>query len=158
MTEKTSSSPSLKHIGTYKAAAQHRLNSKIQAQLTSIPYEIGMPLPRSQQCINVSLEKKGKGKIPADMRTIWLIEADFNAGAKIHFVKRMMNTTALSNGLIPESQYAKKQSRSIEAAIVKVLFFDILRQTRSPGVFSPVIFTNILTEWPIRFAHWLCSD
>ena len=62
MTEKTSSSPSLKHIGTYKAAAQHRLNSKIQAQLTSIPYEIGMPLPRSQQCINVSLEKKGKGK------------------------------------------------------------------------------------------------
>lgn len=153
MTEKTSSSPSLKHIGTYKAAAQHRLNSKIQAQLTSIPYEIGMPLPRSQQCINVSLEKKGKGKIPADMRTIWLIEADFNAGAKIHFVKRMMNTTALSNGLIPESQYAKKQSRSIEAAIVKVLFFDILRQTRSPGVF----FASDLHQCFDRMAHPVCS-
>ena len=142
MTEKTSSSPSLKHIGTYKAAA-----------LTSIPYEIRKPLPRSKQCINVSLEKKGKGRKPSDMRTIWLIEADFNAGAKIHFVKSMMNNTALSNGLIPDSQYAKKHSRSIEAAIVKVLFFDLLQQTRSPGIF----FASDLHQCFDRMAHPVCS-
>lgn len=153
MTERTSSSPSMKHIGTYKAATKNKINARIQAQLTSIPYEIGRPLPRSKQCINVSLEKKGKGRTPSDMRTIWLIEADFNAGAKVHFVRRMINNTALGHNLVPESQYAKQQSRSIEAATIKVIFFDILRQTRSPGVF----FASDLHQCFDRMAHPVCS-
>ena len=79
------------------------------------------------------ISTKGKGITPGDMRTIWLMEVDVNAGAKIHFVKRMMNETAIPNGLILVSQYAKKYNKAMEAAIVKVLFFDYLRQTRNQG-------------------------
>ena len=135
MKGKVSSSPSGRHVGTYKAAATHQINSKIQAAMISLPYEMGRPLPRTTQCINVSLLKKGKGITPADMRTIWLMEADLNAGAKMHFVSRMMNTTARTKKLIPASQYAKKGSKAIEAAVVKILYFDILRQNKSPGIF-----------------------
>ena len=153
MKERVSSSRSTRHIGTYKAAALHNTNAKIQATMLSIPYETGVPLERTTNNINVSLLKKGKGIRPKDLRTIWLLEADFNAGAKIHFVKRMMNETAISNTLIPASQYAKKNDKAIEAALVKVLFFDYLRQTRKPGV----IFASDLMQCFDRMAHPVCS-
>ena len=150
--EKVSSSPSQMHIGTYKAALANKVNAEVQAQLLSIPYEIGHPLPRTTNCINVSLQKKGKGIAPGDLRTIWLLEADLNAGARIHFVKRMMNDTALSNDLLPLSQYSKKGSKATEAAIVKVLYFDLLRQTRQPGVFL----ASDLHQCFDRMAHPVC--
>ena len=99
------------------------------------------------------LKKQGKGITPSDLRTILLMEADLNAGAKIHFVKRMMNETAIKHNLIPPSQYAKKNSRAIEAALIKVLFFDYLRQTRKPGV----IFASDLMQCFARMAHPVCS-
>ena len=58
----------------------------VQSKFTSLPYELGFPLPRTTQCTNVSLLKKGKDIAPADLRTIWLMEADLNTGAKLHFV------------------------------------------------------------------------
>ena len=154
MNEKVSSSPSKRHIGTYKAAALHPINAHVQAEMLSLPYETGTPLPRTTNCINVSLMKKGKGITPSDMRTIWLMEADLNAGAKIHFVKRMVNETAIGNGLIPASQYAKKHSRAIEAAIVKILFFDYLRQTRKPGI---MFASDLMHAWHTQCAHWFHS-
>ena len=63
------------------------------------------------------------------------MEADLNTGAKLHFVSRMINQTALSNNAIQESQYAKKGSRAIEAALVKILYFDHIRQNKQPGIF-----------------------
>lgn len=153
MDEKIVSSPSGRHIGTYKATSIHPTNSVIQARLTSLPFELGIPLPRTTQCINVSLLKKGKGITPADLRTIWLLEADFNAGAKIHWVKRMMNETGIGKGLIPDSQYAKRGNKAIEAALVKVLFFDHIRQNKQPGI----IFASDLMQCFDRMAHPVCS-
>ena len=81
------------------------------------------------------------------------MEADVNAGAKVHFVHRMMNKTAIHHQLIPESQYAKKGWKAIEAALVKMLFFDYLRQTRKPGVF----FASDLMQYFDRMTHPVCS-
>lgn len=153
MDEKIVSSPSGRHIGTYKATSRHNKNSEIQARLTSLPFELGIPLPRTTQCINVSLQKKGKGIKPSDLRTIWLLEADFNSAAKIHWVSRMMNGTAITNKLIPDSQYAKRGSRAIEAALVKVLFFDHIRQNKKPGI----IIASDLMQCFDRMAHPVCS-
>ena len=69
MNEKIISSPSGRHIGTYNVTSTHNKNSIIQAHLTSLPFELSIPLPRTSQCINVSLLKKGKGITPADLRT-----------------------------------------------------------------------------------------
>ena len=117
------SSPSGRHIGTYKAISRHSSNSEIQACMTRLPFELGLPLHRTSQYINVSLLKKGKDITPKDLRTIWLLKADFHSAAKIHWVARMMNDTAINNNLIRDSQYAKRGSKAIEAAVVKVLFF-----------------------------------
>lgn len=95
MNEKTVSSPSGRHIGTHKATSTHPQHSNIQARMTSLPFELGIPLKRTSQCTNVSLLKKGKGITPSDLRTIWLLEADFNSGTKIHWVTRMMNDLSL---------------------------------------------------------------
>lgn len=153
MKEKVSSSASGRHIGTYKAAAKDPYNAFIQAEMMSIPYEVGTPFPRTTNCINVSLLKKGKGITPSDLRPIWLMEADVNAGTKIQIVKRMMNETAIQNNLIPTSQYAKKNNKAIETVIVKVLFFDYLRQTRKPGIFI----ASDLMQCFDRMSHPVCS-
>ena len=81
------------------------------------------------------------------------MEADLNAGAKIHWVSRMMNETALCNNLIPESQYAKRGSKAIEAGIVKILFFDHIRQNKQPGI----LFASDLMQCFDRMAHPVCS-
>lgn len=153
MDEKIVSSPSGRHIGTYKAISLHPHNVTIQSRMTSLPYELGYPLPRTTQCINVSLLKKGKGCTPADLRTIWLMDADLNAGSKLHFVSRMINGTVLTNNEIQPSQYAKRGSKAIEAALVKILYFDHIRQNKIPRVF----FASDLMQCFDRMAHPVCS-
>ena len=64
-----------------------------------------------------------------------------------------MNKMAITNDFIPASQYAKKNSKVIEAVLVKVLFFDYLRQTRKPEV----IFASDLMQCFDRMAHPVCS-
>ena len=67
-----------------------------------------------------------------ELRTIVLLEADFNTGTKLIFNKRMLDN-ARQHNLIPDSQYLRKGTRSIEAAIFKRLFFVLLRLQRRPG-------------------------
>ena len=74
MEEQVSSSPSTRHIGTYKADTSNKTNAMVQAEMTSIPCETGFPLSRTTNCVNVSLLKKGKGITPSDLRTIWRME------------------------------------------------------------------------------------
>ena len=64
-----------------------------------------------------------------------------------------MNTIAMNYKQIPDSQYAKKGCKAIEAALVKVLFFDYLRQSRKRGVF----FAIDLMQCFDRIAHPVCS-
>ena len=132
--EKTSSSMSNRHIGTYKALTNDIASLRIINGVSSMAYEMGVTLPRWENDLDVTLIKK-TGKIrPSEFRTIGTLEADFNQGATLHFSKRMMST-AMSNSLIPSSQYATKGNRAIEAAVVKVLYFDYLRINKRQGAF-----------------------
>ena len=79
--------------------------------------------------------RKVKAALLQILETIWLTEIDLNAGSKIHFVSWMINSTALQHNAIQPSEYAKKGSKAIEAVIVKILYFDQLRQNKKPGFF-----------------------
>ena len=57
MNGKVSSSKSTRHIGTYKDVCLNETNANIQAHMLSLPYETGVPLPRTTNCINVSFKK-----------------------------------------------------------------------------------------------------
>ena len=132
--EKTSSSMSQRHIGTYKAMATDQQIMQIINGIGNMAYNTGIALERWTNDLDVSLLKRPNKIRPEDLRTIGQLEADFNQQASMHFSKRMIDT-GIEHNEIPESQYAKKGCRSIEAAIVKIMFFDHLRMNRKQGAF-----------------------
>ena len=66
------------------------------------------------------------------LRAILLMEADFNMFNRIIFGNRMLDL-AHERGLIPDEQYAAKESDAQDGVLQKVLFADIARQARLPG-------------------------
>ena len=133
--EKTTSSYSGKHIGTYKASTYDTKLLNIQTSIVDLVYRLGITIPRWTVDLDVTLLKKAHKIRPQDMRTIGQLEADFNQGASIHFGRRMM-LNAIEHDAIPASQYSKKGSRAIEGVLVKVLFFDYLRLNKLNGAFA----------------------
>ena len=131
--EKISSSMSGMHNGHYIAASTSPILCSILSELASLPWEHGVSLDRWRQSLNVALEKKPGVRTLSKLRTIHLLEADFNTGTKMIFARRMMNN-AYKYKLIPESQYARKYTQSIEAVVVKRLFYDGVRIYKTPGV------------------------
>ena len=146
--EKTSSSMSGRHIGTYKAARKAPQAFEILNGIMNMAYKGGVSLPRWQNTLDVSLLKKPGKFRPSELRTIGQLEADFNQGAAVHFSKRMMDR-ALKLNLIPSAQYAKKGSNCVDAALVKILFFEHLRFRRLSGAYM----TKDLMQCFDRMAH-----
>ena len=146
--EKISSSLSGRHIGTYKAARKALHSFEIITGIMNIAYRSGISLPRWQKTLDVSLLKKPGKFRPSELRTIGQLEADFNQGASLHFSKRMMDR-AMKLNLIPSSQYAKKGSNCIDAALVKILYFEHLRFRKLNGT----VVMNDLMQCFDRMAH-----
>ena len=131
--ERISSSISNIHNGHYIAATLSSLVATITATLASIPWEIGTKFERWANSLNVALEKKCGIRLLDSLRTIHLLEADFNTATKLIFAQRTMQH-AMEHDQIPASQYAKKHSRPIEAVLLKWLYYDFLRITKTPGI------------------------
>ena len=62
------------------------------------------------------------------------------------------NETGIGNDMIPASQYSKRGKKAIEAALVKVLFFDHIKQNMQPGV----IFAFDFMQCFDRMVHPVC--
>lgn len=150
--ERTSSSLSNRHIGTYKALSKENDLLRVVHGVSTLAYETGFTLQRWTYDLDVSLLKKPGKFRPDELRTIGTLEADFNQGAAYHFSHQMMNN-AIKHNAIPPSQYARKGSRSIEAAVVKVLFFDYLRINKTEGSFI----ANDMMQCFDRMAHPVSS-
>ena len=88
---------------------------------------------RWKNSLNVVLEKNAGIRLLASLRTIHLLEADFNTTTKLIFAQRTMDR-ALSTDQITPSQYAKKRSQPIEAVLLKRLFYDYLRILKKTGI------------------------
>ena len=146
--ESTQSSPSGLHFGFMKTTAKvPRLASTI-SKLVSIPYESGYSPDRWRNSINVTLMKEEGEYRPEKQRTIHLLESTFSEGTKIIFSRRMMQH-ARKYGQLPPDQYARKGGKAIDAAIQKILIYDIMRMQRRPGI----CFANDLMACYDRMAH-----
>ena len=150
--EKTNSSMSQRHIGTYKAMTYDLPLLRLVNSVSNIAFNIGHPLERWTFDLDVSLLKKPNKIRPSELRTIGTLEADFNQNASLHFSRRMMGL-GIRRNIIPSSQYAKKGNRAIEAAIVKILIFDYLRFNRKSGAFIAMDLMNCFD----RMAHPVSS-
>jgi hypothetical protein len=86
------------------------------------------------------------------LQSILLMEADFYATNKIIYGQQMLQQ-ALKYKLIPEEIYSERNKLADDGTLVKVLFFDIVRQTRQSAGISSVDADNCYD----RSAHPIAS-
>ena len=82
------------------------------------------------------------------LRSILLMEVDFNSKNKIIYGQRMLQTVRRYT-LMPEEIYSKKNHLAGDGNLVKVLFCDIVSQTRFPAGIGAVDADNCYD----RIAH-----
>ena len=132
MREQTSSGLSGMHFGHHKACSQDVTLSRFEATMSAIPYSSGYSPSRYRNSVNTMLKKK-HNKIAADqLRTILLLEADFN-----HLNKKLgrdLMWHAEKHQLIAPEQFGSRKHHScIDQVLVKRLYYDSLRFSRTNG-------------------------
>ena len=81
--EKTNSSMSGRHIGTYRALTYNNIKTlNIINSIANYSFNNGIPLDRWTKDLDVSLLKKPNKIRPSELRTIGTLEADFNQNAR----------------------------------------------------------------------------
>jgi hypothetical protein len=87
------------------------------------------------------------------LRLILLMEMDFNATNKIFYGQRMLDAVRKYK-LMPEEIYSKKNCLADDGTLVKVMFYGIVHQTRSPARISAVSVYNCYD----RIAHPIATS
>ena len=139
--EKTSSSESGLHFGHYKAAARSPMVSHLHALKTSLALRRGVALDRWSRGLSVMLEKMFGCTLISKLRAILLMEADFNFSNKLVYGVRMMNNVR-QYGYMPEEIYSEKGRTADDGSLAKVLFYDIVRQSRLSAGLSSIDAAN----------------
>lgn len=115
-----------------KACSQDKELADFEAAMSHIPYTTGYSPHQWRQSTSVMLLKKGKGDFVDDLRTIQLMECDFNGNNK-KLGKEVMQC-AEANNLLPKEQYgSRKNKRAILQAVNKRLLYDTIHLKRHPA-------------------------
>ena len=136
--EGASSSISGLHFGHYIAASKDKLLTRIFTKKMNLVTSTGSAPSRWGVGLSVLLEMEKVAGIALvnKLRAILLMEADFNMHNRFVFGDRMMEL-ARSEGLIPDEQFAEKQSDGQDGVFMKKLVTDYSRQMKVPmGVVS----------------------
>ena len=130
--EGTSSEPTTLSFSHYKAACSNRLIAETDATFRSLPYEFGFSPKLWQRITDVQILKKAGISRIDKMRTIMLMDGEFNMNNK--FLGKVMMERAEDNRGLADEQYGSRKKRSsIVAALNKRLSYDVLRQKRMTG-------------------------
>ena len=125
--ESTSTSPSGRHLGHYKAIIKDETLLDCLTKFLSIAVYHGISLSRWHQSVNIMIEKdEGQPKINR-LRIIHLFEADFNFLLKLLWGSRLVHRAA-AHGLLNQGQYGSVPGRTaIELVMLQQLSNDICR-------------------------------
>jgi hypothetical protein len=146
--ESTSSSESGLHFGHYIAGCDSDHIAQFHALKATLIINRGIVLDRWARGLSVMLEKIFGCALITKLRSILLMEADFNSTNKIIYGQRMLQTVRRYR-LMPEKIYSKKNRLADDGTLVKVLFYDIVHQTRLPAGIGAVDANNCYN----RIAH-----
>lgn len=150
--EATSSSRSGRHFGFYIAGAKSPLISHYHALQTSIILRRGIRLERWAQGLSVMLEKVQGCSLVSKLRSILLMEADFNCANKILYGVRMLDNVRKYNWM-PDEIFSEKNRTADDGTLAKTVFYDLVRQSRRPAGLSSVDAENCYD----RIAHAITS-
>lgn len=121
------------HYGHYRVLSQMEDETIISVlfNILNIAFRTHSPLLRWKHATQLMLEK-GKGPAIENLRIIQLLEADMNWLLRFLW-GRKLDRHAMDAGVYNEAQFASPGKLCQSAIVNKVIFFDILRQTRQYG-------------------------
>jgi hypothetical protein len=112
----------------------------------------GIVLNRWAKGLSVMLEKIYGCSLITKLRSILLMEADFNATNKRIFGIEMMENVRRYK-LMPEEVFSKRNRLADDGTLSKILFYDNVRQLRRPAGLASVDADNCYD----RIAHPMAS-
>jgi hypothetical protein len=133
--EKTSSSPSGRHVGHYLACIDLKdelsvLLAAVHAAMMSIPLAEGFCPERWRQAIDIMLEKiPGMPRINK-LRIIQLLEADLNQVLRSAFTRNISKLAQETPFIISEHQYGRSHQTCLTPVLNKLLTVQILIDTK----------------------------
>jgi hypothetical protein len=124
------------HFSHYKAGVGLQLISHVHAMKSWVTLKTGFGYERCACRLLVMLEKIPSFELISKLRSILLMEADFNCINKILFGYRLLRNVR-RYGFMPDKIFSKQNWTAEEGTLSKVLFYDIVRQTTlSAGISS----------------------
>jgi uncharacterized protein (UPF0332 family) len=134
--EETSSSFLGLHFGHYIAGIDSEYISHFHALKATLLLHHGLVLERWSQGLSVMLQKLFGCSLITKLRSILLMEADFNAANKLVFGIEMLQK-ARQHRLMSEEVFSERNKMADDGTLTKVLTYDIIRQMRrSAGIAS----------------------
>ncbi len=124
----TSSSKSGLHLGQYLVGFKLNHISHFHALKASLIIKRGIVLEKWAHRLSIMLEKIFRCALITKLRSILLMEADFNATNKVIYGHRMMDTVRKYK-LMPEGIFSEKNCMADDGTPAKELFYDIICQT-----------------------------
>jgi hypothetical protein len=132
MDERTSSSPSGRHIGHYKAAITSETLSSLHSTMMSIPLVASFSPERWRQVVDVMLTKKAGDYHIHWLRIVALQESDFNQCNRL-IISRPLQRFLEDTKLVPDMQHGSRASKLCQSAVLnKQLTFEIHRYAKKP--------------------------
>ena len=150
--EQTSSSISGRHFGHYKAGLSSNHIAFLESLFATMVLKRGIVLERWSNGLSVMLEKIFGCSLITKLRSILLMEADFNATNKIIYGVRMLNNVRKYK-LMPEEVFSERNRLADDGTLSKVIFYDIVRACRRPAGLASVDADNCYD----RIAHPMLS-
>jgi hypothetical protein len=133
--EATSSSPSGRHIGHYKAIIKDPVLVSLRTNMMNIPFQLGIAPERWTKVTNIMLEKEAGNPRSHRLRILALFECDFNQAKRI-IIARKTSHHIEDNKLVPGMQFGSRPGRNCQSAVLqKVISHDIVRLTRQTAAF-----------------------
>jgi len=131
--ERTSAGPSGLHFGMFKANATDPELAAIDASMRSVAYTTGFAYDRWKKVLDVQILKRILDYRASKMRTILLIEADFNMNNK-KLGRDVMWNGERAKALTRHNYGGRRNSRSAEVALNQFLSYDSIWGKRGRAV------------------------
>ena len=129
--ESTSTSPSGRHLGHYRAAILDDDITQLHVDMLNIPIQLGFAPERWTHSVTPMIEKDDGKPYLTRLRIIHLFEADYNLFLKILFGKRMVSNGEKYNALNDQQHGSRPRRMTMDALFLARLEKDLIRQTKT---------------------------